>query len=380
MSDPYSDIRPYQDSEVPVVLNRVASSDALAGALLKYRFPALPGWAAKWLTPLLRWRLKQQLSDITTVAEFQAWMATWVTRLLDKTTTQVVVRGLEHMSPDDGNLWISNHRDIAMDPALMNYSLHRAGWPTSRIAIGDNLLGHPDVADVMRLNKSFLVKRDIQKKREKLAALMQLSNYIRHSLDDQASVWIAQREGRAKDGIDATDTAVLKMLTLHGRALKESFSESMTGLRPVPVSIQYEWDPCDILKARELVAKARDGHYEKEEGEDTRSLLTGVSGFKGTVYVDFGTPLTPEEMASPEDMAAAIDRQIRDMAEIMPIHRAALGLLQRRFERYTQLDAGSVDTDLQQQLLQRVQDEDEAVQAQVLTGYAMPMILQQGDS
>lgn len=380
MSDPYSDIRPYQDSEVPVVLNRVASSDALAGALLKYRFPALPGWAAKWLTPLLRWRLKQQLSDITTVAEFQAWMATWVTRLLDKTTTQVVVRGLEHMSPDDGNLWISNHRDIAMDPALMNYSLHRAGWPTSRIAIGDNLLGHPDVADVMRLNKSFLVKRDIQKKREKLAALMQLSNYIRHSLDDQASVWIAQREGRAKDGIDATDTAVLKMLTLHGRALKESFSESMTGLRPVPVSIQYEWDPCDILKARELVAKARDGHYEKEEGEDTRSLLTGVSGFKGTVYVDFGTPLTPEEMASPEDMAAAIDRQIRDMAEIMPIHRAALELLQRRFERYTQLDAGSVDTDLQQQLLQRVQEEDEAVQAQVLTGYAMPMILQQGES
>ena len=377
MSDPYSDIRPYQDSEVPVVLNRVASSDALAGALLKYRFPALPGWAAKWLTPLLRWRLKQQLSDITTVAEFQAWMATWVTRLLDKTTTQVVVRGLEHMSPDDGNLWISNHRDIAMDPALMNYSLHRAGWPTSRIAIGDNLLGHPDVADVMRLNKSFLVKRDIQKKREKLAALMQLSNYIRHSLDDQASVWIAQREGRAKDGIDATDTAVLKMLTLHGRALKESFSESMAGLRPVPVSIQYEWDPCDILKARELVAKARDGHYEKEEGEDTRSLLTGVSGFKGTVYVDFGTPLTPEEMASPEDMAAAIDRQIRDMAEIMPIHRAALGLLQRRFERYTQLDAGSVDTDLQQQLLQRIQEEEEAVQAQVLTGYAMPIILQQ---
>jgi len=380
MSDPYSDIRPYQDSEVPVVLNRVASSDALAGALLKYRFPALPGWAAKWLTPLLRWRLKQQLLDITTVAGFQAWMATWVTRLLDKTTTQVVVRGLEHMSPDDGNLWISNHRDIAMDPALMNYSLHRAGWPTSRIAIGDNLLGHPDVADVMRLNKSFLVKRDIQKKREKLAALMQLSNYIRHSLDDKASVWIAQREGRAKDGIDATDTAVLKMLTLHGRALKESFSESMTGLRPVPVSIQYEWDPCDILKARELVAKARDGHYEKEEGEDTRSLLTGVSGFKGTVYVDFGTPLTPEEMASPEGMAAAIDRQIRDMAEIMPIHRAALELLQRRFERYTQLDAGSVDTDLQQQLLQRVQDEDEAVQAQVLTGYAMPMILQQGES
>lgn len=380
MSDPYSDIRPYQDSEVPDVLNRIARSDALAGALLKYRFPGVPLWLAKWLTPLLRWRLKQQLSDITTVVEFQAWMATWVTRLLNKTTTKVVVRGLERMSPDDGHLWISNHRDIAMDPTLINYALHLAGWPTSRIAIGDNLLGHPDVADVMRLNKSFLVKRNISNKREKLAALMQLSNYIRHSLDNRVSVWIAQREGRAKDGVDATDTAVLKMLALHGRGLKESFTDSVSGLRPVPVSIQYEWDPCDLFKARELVAKARDGHYQKDDGEDTRSLLTGVSGHKGTVYVDFGTPLADDDLSSPETVAAAIDRQIRDMAEIMPVHRAALSLLQSRFQQYSELDAGRVDTTIQEQLWQRIQEESEPVQEQALKGYAMPIILQSGEN
>lgn len=379
MSDPFIDIRPYQNSEVRTVIERISRSDALVGALLRYRFASLPEWLHNVLIPVAKWRLQRQTSDIETVEDFQRWLERWVTRLLDKTTTRVVVRGLDNLSPDEGHLWISNHRDIAMDPTLINYSLHQAGWPTSRIAIGDNLLGHPDVADVMRLNKSFLVKRNIANKREKLAALIQLSDYIRHSLDEGVSVWIAQREGRAKDGIDVTDTAVLKMLALHGRGRKETFSETMAALRPVPVSIQYEWDPCDLMKAQELVAKARDGRYSKEEGEDTRSLLTGVSGFKGTVYVDFGQPLAPEEVESADTMAAAIDRQIRDMAEILPIHRAALAMLQHRFAQYTELACGDVDASLTEQLEQRIGDQDEAVQQQALTVYAMPLILQQGE-
>ena len=376
MSDPFIDIRPYQNSEVKTVLERITRSDALVGTLLKYRFASLPGWLHRLLIPLAKWRFQKQAADIETVEDFQRWMEKWITRLLDKTTTRVVVRGLDQLSPDDGYLWISNHRDIAMDPTMINYSLHQAGWPTSRIAIGDNLLGHPDVADVMRLNKSFLVKRGISNKREKLAALMQLSDYIRHSLDERVSVWIAQREGRAKDGIDITDTAVLKMLALHGRSRKESFTEVMTALRPVPVSIQYEWDPCDLMKAHELVARERDGSYNKEAGEDTRSLLTGVSGLKGTVYVDFGKPLTPSEIESADSMAAAIDEQIRNMAEIMPVHRAALAVLQTRFDQYTELDAGTVDDQLVEQLTARLAEEEEAVQQQALKVYAMPLILQ----
>jgi len=378
MQDLYADIRPYQDSEVASVLDRICQSDTVHRALLKYRLPMLPNWLRELMLPLARRVLLKQMSDVHTVRDFQIWMEGWVGRLLEKTATDVVVRGLDSMAPDQGHLWISNHRDIAMDPTMINYSLHLAGWPTSRIAIGDNLMSHPDLGDVMRLNKSFIVKRNITNKREKLAALQQLSNYIRHSLDERESVWIAQREGRAKNAIDVTDTAVLKMMALHGRERKEAFADSMTALRPVPVCIQYEWDPCDVMKARELVARARYGTYSKEEGEDTRSLLTGVTGNKGVIHVDFGRPLTDEEMETPDSMAAAIDQQIRDMTEILPVHNAALGLLQRQFDCHKDIKADLVSRQLEQTLLQRIEQEEKDVQKQVLLGYAMPILLQHG--
>ena len=377
MHDPFSDIRPYRDDEVVTVLDRITGSMTLHRALLKYRLPMLPHWLRELMLPLARWVMKQQLDGINTVAGFQAWLERRVGKLLDKTSGRVIVRGLERMAPEQGHLWISNHRDIAMDPTMINYSLHQAGWPTSRIAIGDNLLGHPDVADLMRLNKSFIVKRNISAKREKLAALQQLSNYIRHSLDEHESVWIAQREGRAKDGIDATDTAVLKMMALHGRERSETFTETMSRLRPVPVSIQYEWDPCDLMKGRELVARRKYGSYRKEEGEDTRSLLTGITGHKGTIHVDFGTPLTQEEMASPETMAAAIDRQILQMTEVLPVHHAALAMLQNDFNTLYEVQAEPVPESLTQQLRARIEHEARDVQEQVLRGYAMPILRRQ---
>ncbi|WP_221796882.1 1-acyl-sn-glycerol-3-phosphate acyltransferase [Oceanobacter mangrovi] len=378
MQDLYADIRPYQDDEVAVVLDRICRSETLHRALLKYRLGFLPHWLRELMLPLARKLLERQMADVQTVQQFQVWMGKWVEKLLAKTTTDVVVRGLDSMAPNQGHLWISNHRDIAMDPTLINYSLHIAGWPTSRIAIGDNLLSHPDVADVMRLNKSFIVKRNITNKREKLAALQKLSNFIRFTLDEPGSVWIAQREGRAKNGIDQTDTAVLKMMALQGRERSEDFCASMTALRPVPVCIQYEWDPCDVMKARELVARARYGSYSKEDGEDTRSLLTGITGHKGVVHVDFGRPLTAVEMESADTMAAAIDQQIRDMTEILPVHNAALGLLQREFGSHTELKAAMVSTELENRLLQRIEHEDRDVRRQVLMGYAMPILLQHG--
>lgn len=377
MHDPFSDIRPYQDDEVVTVLDRITGSMTLHRALLKYRLPMLPHGLRELMLPLAQWMLKRQLAEVRSVAGFQSWLGRWVGKLLDKTSGRVIVRGLERMEPTQGHLWISNHRDIAMDPTMINYSLHQAGWPTSRIAIGDNLLGHPDVADLMRLNKSFIVKRNITNKREKLAALQQLSNYIRHSLDESESVWIAQREGRAKDGIDETDTAVLKMLTLHGRERNETFTESMSRLRPVPVSIQYEWDPCDLMKGRELVARRKYGSYRKEEGEDTRSLLTGVTGRKGTIHVDFGTPLTLEEMASPETMAAAIDRQILQMTEVLPVHHAALDMLQKEFNTLHEVPVEPVDELVRAELRARIEHEARDVQEQVLRGYAMPILRRQ---
>lgn len=325
--DIFADIRPYNDDEVRDVMQRLMNSSGLASALLRYRFPRIPRWLRPVLTPVLWALMKKRMHSIHSVVDFQHLIADWAGALLQRTTTAIEVRGLDKLTPGQSYLWISNHRDIAMDPTLINYSLHYAGWPTSRIAIGDNLLRHPDVSDIMRLNKSFVVKRGISNKREKLRELQRLSAYIRTSLDEGHSVWIAQREGRAKDGIDETDTAVVKMLALNGRERGESFSDTMQAMRPVPVSIQYEWDPCDLQKARELIIRQQTGRYDKEDDEDTRSILLGLTGGKGRVFVDFGTPLSGDDIATPDAMADAIDRQLAGMTEILPVHEAALSLL-----------------------------------------------------
>lgn len=364
MQDIFADIRPYDDAEVSAVLVRLLKSKELQQALLSYFYPQFPKWLSV-LAPLAFWPIRKSVKGITTVSEFQRWLAESLESLLKRTTQSIEVRGLERLDPKQSYLWISNHRDIAMDPLLINYSLFKAGWPTSRIAIGDNLLNHKDVADIMRLNKSFIVKRDISNKRQKLAELKRLSAYIHHSLEQHCSVWIAQREGRAKNGIDKTDTAVLKMLTLYGRESQQDFTTSMLKLNPVPVSIQYEWDPCDVLKARELVALEQQGFYQKSAEEDTQSILLGLTGQKGRVVVSFGEPLKAEELSAADVMAKAIDQQICAMQEVMPVQQAALVLLTQQ---------GEGDTKLMQQLHMRVVNEPEAVVKRLLTTYAAPLL------
>lgn len=372
IQDPFADIRPFNDDEVAAVTQRLLASDSLSSALIKYRFSSWPDGLRNLLQPLLWQAMKWRIGHIHSVDEFQLLIAHWVESLLLKSTSEIEVRGLDKLDPETSYLWISNHRDIAMDPTLINYSLHHAGWPTSRIAIGDNLLRHSDVADIMRLNKSFVVKRGITNKREKLRELQRLSGYIRHSLDDAHSVWIAQREGRAKDGIDKTDTAVLKMLALNGRERSESFAETMTAMRPVPVSIQYEWDPCDVQKAKELVARARTGRYDKDEDEDTRSILLGLTGFKGRIFVDFGTPVSGDALASADTLAEEIDRQLAAMTEILPVHHAALSLLQR--DRVPEEALASAKT-----LQSRLISEEPDVVERVLSTYATSLTQKTGE-
>lgn len=374
MQDTYSDIRPYDDHEVHDVLTRLLHSADLCRALLTFRFPGRPSWYYRLLSPLLRWYLRRHVRAIHSVEDFQHWLAPWIDVLLQRSSDRIEVRGLEHLTRGTPYLWISNHRDIAMDPTLINYSLHHAGWPTSRIAIGDNLLSHPDVADIMRLNKSFVVKRTIANNRQKLRELQKLSAYIRYSVDHGQSVWIAHREGRAKDGIDETDTAVLKMLALHGREHSETFTTTMQALRPVPVCIQYEWDPCDVLKARELVTLARMGRYEKAPGEDTRSIILGLTGQKGRIIVDFGRPLDTDEVSDPETMATAIDQQLRQMREILPVQRTALAMLQQESPVYAECSGAGWDAGVAAEFERRLQYESPEVRQRMLETYAMPLL------
>jgi glycerol-3-phosphate O-acyltransferase len=327
---------------------------------------------------LVRWRLQKDLSGLESIEEFQLWLAGYVENIINKTTTSLDVRGIEQLDDHKSYLWLSNHRDIALDPTLVNFALHLNNKPTGRIAIGDNLLTNPIIGDFMRLNKSFIVKRSIKAKREKFTALQLLSKYIRHSISEGHSVWIAQREGRAKDGIDVTDTAVLKMLSLAGRVDKESFAESLQVLNPIPVSISYEFDPCDILKARELAALSEGRSYLKTENEDITSIVTGLMGNKGCVQVTFGEPISLSLLDSADSLAIEIDRQIVNGYASFPINYAAHQLLsrERKCEALENYDYADIESGIKE-LYARSEGESDLVKTQLYSMYAQPIIRKQ---
>lgn len=308
-------IKPYDDADVPGVLQRLCHDRGLLDLLLLQRFGRVGQSLGGLLRPLLSWRLRRELGGIDTVDALQRRLEPRLTRLIRSTTLQTDYSGLERLQPGTPYLFVANHRDIVMDPAFVNYALFHAGHPTPRIAIGDNLLQRPFVADLMRLNKSFIVQRSITGRREKLAAYQQLSAYINHSLGEGQSVWIAQSEGRAKDGVDRTDSAIIKMFCMSRR--QEAFDEVIRSLRLVPVSIAYEWDPCDLLKAGELEARERTGSYTKTPGEDDRSIAMGLTGYKGRVHVAFGTPLE-SGFTDARAVAAEVDRQVLGNYRLYP--------------------------------------------------------------
>jgi len=305
----FDDIRPYEDHEIPAAVQRLIRDPEMADLLLQLRYPGPSRWLGPVLRPLVRWRMHRALGHIRTVREFQLLVGVHMEKLLAEHGSVLSVGGLEQLPSDRAHLFMSNHRDIAMDPALVDLVLDRHGHKTVRIAIGDNLLSKPFVSDLMRINKSFVVKRSVQGRREKLQALTLLSRYIRHSItSDREPVWIAQREGRAKDGRDRTETALLKMLTL-SKARGEEFGSALAALNVVPVAISYELDPCDVLKARELHALRTTGEYHKSQYEDIESIYRGIFGNKGRIHVAFGTPL--DASCATDDVAAAeIHRQI----------------------------------------------------------------------
>lgn len=307
--DPFADIRPYHDQEVPQVISRLLADPELIDAITRLKFKHLPSMMRLLLRPLVRRALHRELAGVQDVASLQALVAAYMSRMINDSTAGLSVSGLEHLQTHQPYLYISNHRDIVLDPAFTNYALFHHRRETVRIAIGDNLLTKPYVADLMRLNKSFIVNRSATAPRQVLQAYRNLSTYIRHSIfEDRAPVWIAQREGRAKDGIDRTEPAIIKMLAMSkGRGL--GFGEYIAALYIVPVAISYELDPCDGLKASELYQAALQGSYQKAEHEDIDSIATGITGAKGGVHVAFGKPLGAD-LDNPAAVAQELDRQI----------------------------------------------------------------------
>ena len=323
-----SNIAPYKDEDVPHIINRLVNDDSFIEAIGRLKFKGWYSLLSLILKPKIRSFVKSRAKNIHSIHDFQMEIEPILAKVLSNTTEAFTVSGLDNLDPNQSYVFLSNHRDIAMDPTFVNWALHTGGFQTVRIAIGDNLVKRPFVGDLMRLNKSFIVKRNISGPREMLQTYSTLSHYIRNSIEEKHSIWIAHREGRAKNGIDRTDPAILKMLAMGGKSRNESFRQSVEALRIVPVSISYEFDPCAPMKARELAITERDGEYIKQPNEDVASIARGIMGWKGRVHLHFAPPLT-EVPEKPQELASLIDHQIIIAQQVFDTGRFAEAILRQ---------------------------------------------------
>lgn len=317
----FEQIRPFTDEEVVPVIEQLCKEPYFVG-ILGYIFPGSPA------TEVL-----EKLRTIKTIDEFQQrFIIPFLDNLMKNTTEGVTADGVEKLNKDGGYLFVSNHRDIILDSALINIKLHERGFDTTEIGIGDNLLIYDWITDLVKLNKSFVVKRNLPV-RQMMAASETLSAFIRQSIvDDKQNIWIAQREGRSKDGNDLTQGSVLKMFNLSGTGdMVDNFKE----LNIVPVSISYELDPCDYLKAYQSQLKRDDATYQKSQREDLVHMNTGLNGRKGRVHLSFGTPITTElnelrelnKNAFITAVAEKIDRQIHRNYKLWPGNYVAYDIM-----------------------------------------------------
>jgi len=230
--------------------------------------------------------LSNELNEVNSVYDFQSkYISYYVKSLINLSISELSVSGIEKLDKNKAYLFISNHRDIILDSALINESLLTNGLSTSEIAIGNNLLIYKWIEDLARLNKSFIVRRDLVGK-EMLSASMKLSAYIRDTITNRnTSVWIAQKEGRTKDGNDFTDVALLKMLNFSGT---NDFIKDFSELNIVPVSISYENEPTIESKIASTYSKSKGEEYHKTLEDDLEDMGRGLYNPKGKVCITFG--------------------------------------------------------------------------------------------
>lgn len=323
-SSKFDDIRHYRDDEVPAAIQSILNNDELISGISKYMFKKLPGFLTFLVKPIVKSRLKKKFAKVSTIRQVQEFVAKFMEGIIRDTTDGFTAKGFDKLDPKKGYLFISNHRDISLDPAFIDMACYGSNLDTVKIAIGDNLLRMPVATDLMRLNKSFIVKRSLTSPKAKLRAFSELSEYIGLAIKENHNVWIAQREGRAKDGNDATEDAIIKMFYMYGKKQGMSFSEYIKSLNIVPVSITYEFDPGDEAKARELYELEKNGSYTKSQFEDIDSIVGGIKGYKGRVNLVAGDPITAD-YADAKELSAAIDNFIYSNYAMFPSVLVAAG-------------------------------------------------------
>ncbi len=321
MTNNFDDIRPYFQEEIPAAMQRIASSDGFP-IIASYVFPDRSVQ-----------EVREEVRSIQTIEEFQSKvMKEFNAQVIKRSITQFTFEGLGHIDHDVPYLYVSNHRDIVLDSSLLQYVLYLNGYPTTEITFGANLMSGPLIIDIGKSNKMFRVERGGTPK-EFYRCSLHLSEYIRHVIrDKQQSVWIAQRNGRTKDGSDRTDQGIIKMFSVSNPNDKIS---SLDELHIVPVSVSYEWESCDFLKAFELYM-SRNQKYIKRPGEDITSILTGIMQEKGRVHFEVCPPIKRSELEALNDLtqneyhqqlARIIDQRIHTHYRLWPNNYIAHDML-----------------------------------------------------
>ena len=309
----FDDIRPYYEEEIPAAMERIAQHGS---------FPLL----ASYVYPHEDIeKTREQIRSYKTIRDFQLEVMRCVNeQVIARSMTSFTYHGIERLSPEKKYLFISNHRDIMLDACLLQYVLYKNGHETSQITFGANLMQGQLLTDIGKSNKMFKVGRPGHNPRDFYRASFHLSEYIRHVITRKGeSVWIAQRNGRTKDGLDRTDQGLIKML---GMSKYDDKIEALAELHIVPVAISYEWESCDVLKTLELYA-SRNEKYIKKPWEDLNSILTGIMSPKGKVHIEIAEPITREELSRfarytaseyNRQVASLIDRRICSAYRLTP--------------------------------------------------------------
>ena len=370
--DPFKNIRPYTDAEVAEVLSSLTSNHSVLNALIGLQFP---GILSK--IPLLKYFIKLRLisraKTIHTIDDYQKVFKKLMEKVVRESITDFSVNGLEKLNQNHSYLFISNHRDITLDAALLALNLYQSGFKTFNIAVGNNLMEESWASDLFRLNKSFIIQRSGATKKEIYSGLSLASQFINKSIfQDNDSVWIAQKQGRAKDGIDETDPALLKMIHLSERKSK-SIAEYFNSLGVVPVSISYEFDPNDQLKAMELDASEFNNKYVKEKDEDLKSIANGITGFKGHVTLNISEPMEFEPNDDYQAISSKITNSILKMYELHPTNFAACNLLGWDWQGQTNFSSEEINL-AQKELDKRTKPLGISARSKLLEQYANPVI------
>ena len=322
MNSEFDDIRPYDEDEIPAAMARIAASDV---------FPLLASFV--YPTDQLD-DVRRRVCSFQTVREFQHdTMCRVNEQIISRSISDFSVSGLERLSADQHYLFVANHRDIMLDASLLQYHFVMNGFDTTEITFGANLMTHPVVVDVGKSNKMFKVARPSSDIKEFYRQSLHLSAYIRHTIKEKGqSVWIAQRNGRTKNGIDQTDQGIIKMFCMSDSKDKIM---ALAELNIVPVAISYEWESCDILKALELY-ESQYTKYTKKPGEDLNSILTGILQPKGRVHIAICEPVRMAELSAFErqtnneyhrSVARLIDSRINTAYRLYPNNYIAHDIL-----------------------------------------------------